>query len=152
MGPGATPRCELCPTRFPCEITAKKYLTYRFLHLSVSSPGKSRSICHRLYPCWSVKQAILCGETPPPPHWYSFLSCALLLLLVGNHITTPCFFHSLRGRDGATEPMQQQQQHPMQLSCNLSPLISSSAPFFPLLSLSLLSMPPSSPATEQHAL
>lgn len=42
--------------------------------------------------------------------------------LWGNHITTPCFFHSLRGRDGEMEPVQPH-QHPMQLNCNLSPLL-----------------------------
>lgn len=67
------------------------------------------------------------GKRPPSPPYYSFLSCALPLLLVGNHITTPCFFHSLRGRDGAMEPMQ---QHPMQLGCNLSPILLSSSSRF----------------------
>ncbi len=83
------------------------------------------------------------GKRPPSPPCYSFLSRALLLPLVGNHITTPCFFHSLRGRDGAMEPMQQH-QHPMQLGCNLSPLLSSSssssAPLLLLLLLLLLSL------------
>lgn len=87
------------PPRPPlCQLKKPLHMLY---NVSMLKCGDNRLCC--------------AGKRPLPA--IPFLHCALLTLHVGNHITTPCFFHSLRGRDGAMEPMQ---QHHYPMPCNSS--------------------------------
>lgn len=77
----------------------KKMTTYRRVHHDAT----------QLYPCLGCENRRCCaGKRPLPSPPLLLLQVLSLLLLVGNHITTPCFFspsHPLRGRDGAMEPV-----------------------------------------------